>query len=131
MRLEVYKFDGLICVDVKIVYNKKEKILDNVVVDTGAVQTILNSNFVEDIGLFLDKNDVIGTTRGIGGEIKFFHKVIDELTIGQSSFSNIRIDFGNIDPKNEIKGLIGLDFLEITKSVIDVEIPLIYQKGMA
>lgn len=114
----------------KLYIKDKEKILDNVVIDTGAVQTILNSNFVEDIGLFPDKNDVIGTTRGIGGEIKFFHKVIDKLTIGKSSFSNIRIDFGNIDPKNEIKGLIGLDFLQITKSIIDVEIPLIYQKGM-
>ena len=128
--MDVYQYDGLICTDIKITYKDKEKVLNNIVIDTGAVQTIFNSNFVEDIGLFPDENDVIGTTRGIGGEIKFFHKVIDKLTIGKTSFSNIRIDFGNIDPKNEIKGLIGLDFLEITKSVIDVEIPLIYQKGM-
>ncbi len=127
--MKVYHYDGLICTEIKIIFNNKEKVIDNVVIDTGAVQSIINSNFVEDMELYPEMNDIIGTTRGIGGEIKFFQKSIDKLYIGDSTFANIRLDFGNIDPKNEIKGLIGLDFLKIIKSVIDVEIPWVYEKG--
>ncbi len=35
--MKVYQYDGLICTEIKIIYNNKEKVIDNVVIDTGAV----------------------------------------------------------------------------------------------
>lgn len=37
--LNIYKFDGLICTDIKITFNSKEKVLKNAVIDTGAAET--------------------------------------------------------------------------------------------
>lgn len=63
-----------------------------------------------------------------GGEIKFFCRKVEELTIGAFPFKDVLIDFDDIDPKGEIAGLIGLDILRNLKAVIDVEIPIVYPK---
>ena len=126
--MDVYIFDGLICTDVIITFDGKTKMLKNVAIDTGAVQSILNSVLVEDIGIIPGISDKPVKTRGIGGEMKFFYRKIDKLTIGSIPFENVMIDFGNIDPKGEIAGLIGLDILRELKAIIDVEIPIVYPK---
>ena len=66
--MDVYIFDGLICTDVIITFRGKTKTLKNVAVDTGAVQSILNSVLVEDIGIIPSISDKPVKTRGIGGE---------------------------------------------------------------
>lgn len=126
--MEVYIFDGLICTDINITFQGKSKILKNIVIDTGAVQSIINSAFVEDIGIIPSTSDKPVKTRGIGGEMKFFYRLVDSLNIGQSSFKNVIIDFGDIDPKGEIAGLLGLDLLKEIGAIIDVEIPKISRK---
>lgn len=42
--MNIYKFDKLICTDITINFRDKEKFLKNVVIDTGAAQSIINSN---------------------------------------------------------------------------------------
>ncbi len=126
--MDVYIFDGLICTDVIITFGGKTKTLKNVAIDTGAVQSILNSTLVEDIGIIPSISDKPVKTRGIGGEMKFFYRKVDKLAIGAIPFENAIIDFGNIDPKGQIAGLIGLDILRELKAVIDVEIPIVYPK---
>ena len=127
-KMEVYIFDGLICTDVIITFHGKTKVLKNVVIDTGAVQSIINSALVEDIGIIPNISDKPVKTRGIGGEMKFFYRKVDKIAIGDISLKNMIIDFGDIDPNGEIAGLIGLDILRELKAVIDVEIPVIYTK---
>jgi len=46
--MNIYKYDGLICTDVEVTFEGKTKILKNVVIDTGAVQSIMNSLAVEE-----------------------------------------------------------------------------------
>lgn len=60
--------------------------------------------------------------------MKFFCRKVGELTIGAFPFEDVIIDFGDIDPKGEIAGLIGLDIHRKLKHVIDVEIPIDYPK---
>lgn len=127
--MNIYKFDGLICTDIAINFRGREKILKNVVIDTGAVQSILNSSSVDDIDIELEVLEELNTTYGIGGEMFFFSKIVDSIKIDDCQFENIELDFGQIDPKGELKGLIGLDLLEKYRALIDVEFPSVIKKS--
>lgn len=91
--MDVYVFDGLICTDVRITFEDKSELLKNVAIDTGAVQSILNSALVEDIGIVPSISDKPVKTRGIGGETKFFCRKVEELTIGAFPFKLFFLDF--------------------------------------
>lgn len=41
---------------------------------------------------------------------------------------NIRLDFGEIDPKERVDGLLGLDFLQTLGVVIDLDDLKMYKK---
>ena len=127
--MEIYYFDGLLCTSIKVTFNGNTTIIDNVVIDTGAVESILSSNIVRNIGIKINVSDKTAVTRGAGGsKMRFFYKIIDEIEIGNIVFKNIKLDFGNIDPSGEINGLIGLDLLKLLHAVIDIDIPFIYLK---
>jgi len=121
--MKTYTSDGHICTDIGIFFNGKSRILQNVVIDTGAVQSILNSEFVSDIGIKAEYVDEFMKTHGIGGEMMFFCRKIEKLKLGDFEFTDIDVDFGVIDPSGNIQGLIGLDLLKLIRAVIDVEIP--------
>ena len=53
----------------------------------------------------------------------YFCRQVNEIKIGKFVFTDLEIDFGDIDPMGEIQGLIGLDVLKSMRAVIDVEIP--------
>ena len=126
--MKIYKYDGLLCTDISITFGEKTKVLNNIVIDTGAVQSIINSLVVEDLDIVPRFLDELSTTIGIGGEMSFFSKLIDEVKISDKVFKSIEMDFGEIDSKGEIMGLIGLDILEKLRAVIDIEISNIYYK---
>ena len=67
-------------------------------------------------------------TYGIGGEMAYFSRKVDKIKLGTVEFTDFEIDFGDIDPKGEIQGLIGLDILRGMSAVIDVMIPELYSK---
>ena len=127
--MKTYTSDGHICTDIEIFFNGNCKTLQNVVIDTGAVQSILNSEFVGDIGIKAEYIDEFMKTHGIGGEMMFFCRKIEKLRLGNFEFTDIDVDFGEIDSSGGIQGLIGLDLLKLMRAVIDVEIPEIKLKG--
>jgi hypothetical protein len=126
--MNTYKFDRLICTDIIISFRGKEKVLKNVVVDAGAAQSIINSLAVEDIDIIPEYVGELSTTFGIGGEMTFFTKTVDNFKVADIEFASLELDFGEIDSKGELMGLIGLDILDKLRAVIDVEIPLVYEK---
>ena len=120
MKLE-YKY-GLLFTSIEILYKGKSKVIDNVVVDTGAAESIISPDAVEDIGIYAELEDRIIEYSGVGGSTHHaFVKNIEELKIGNESVHNIKIDFGLIDSTGEINGLIGLDVLINVGAVIDLE----------
>jgi len=127
-KVKIYKFDGLICTDMKIIFNGNEKTLKNAVIDTGAAETIVNSVCVKDIGLKPEFIDDFCYTYGIGGEIPYFKKQVKSVSIDSFEFQKVLVDFGEIDYTGEVSGVVGLDFLEKMKAIIDVEIPEIRLK---
>lgn len=124
--MEIYFYDGLICTSLKIQNNGYTKIINNVVIDTGAVESILSSKAVHEIGIKVTASDETAVTRGAGGaKMRYFYKTIE---VSNVVFNNIKMDFDNIDPSGEINGLIGLDLLTSLHAVIDIDIPFIYLK---
>lgn len=119
MKLE-YR-DGLLFTAIEIVYKGKSKVIENVVVDTGAAGSIISPDAVEEIGIYAELNDKIMEYYGVGGSTHIaFIKTIEKIKIGTENINNIEIDFGLIDQSGEINGLIGLDILMEVGAVIDL-----------
>ncbi len=57
---------------------------------------------------------------GIRGEDFAFRKEVDEVKFGSANLKEYLLDFGYLDPRSGINGLIGLDLLLKVKAVIDL-----------
>lgn len=120
MNLEYKK--GLVFASIGISYNGRTKTINNVVIDTGASESIISPDIVDDIGIFAESEDKIISYYGVGGSLhKAFVKQIEEIKIGDYILRNKRMDFGLIDTKGKINGLIGLDILIESGAVIDLK----------
>jgi hypothetical protein len=120
MKIE-YK-DGLIFTTIEIWFRNQSKIIDNIVIDTGASMSIISPDIVDDIGIFAEPKDRIVSSMGVGGSIhNSFEKDIDMIKIENRKINNIKLDFGIIDPNGEINGLLGLDVLMELESIIDLK----------
>ena len=114
--------DGLIFTSIKISYKGNSKIVNNVVIDTGAAGSIISPDAVDDIGIYAELGDRIMEYYGVGGSShNAFIKNINEIKLGSQSINDIEIDFGMIDTRGEINGLIGLDILMNVGAVIDLK----------
>lgn len=58
---------------------------------------------------------------GIGGEDFAFRKNVDEVRLGSKAINDYSLDFGYLDARYGINGLIGLDLLLKVKAVIDLD----------
>ncbi|MDI9475656.1 MAG: hypothetical protein ACOX0L_05770 [Natronincolaceae bacterium] len=67
--MDIQIIDGLPIINVKVKYKGREKILEDVLLDTGSANTIFNVDSVEDIGLVIDyMSGKAIRMYGIGGE---------------------------------------------------------------
>jgi Aspartyl protease. len=80
------------------------------VIDTGATQTLISQDIVDDIGIKVSGEDQIVTSFGIGGKEFAFMKKVDSVKVDNLVVNNISLDFTIIDYK-DINGLLGLDLL--------------------
>lgn len=114
--------NGLVFTTLEITFRGNSKIIDDIVIDTGACETIISPDIVEDIGVFAELNDKVNSFYGVGGSLhNFFSKVVDEIKIGDKIIGSTKVDFGVIDPEGDINGLLGLDFLMEIGAVIDLK----------
>ncbi|SCZ10836.1 retroviral-like aspartic protease family protein [Alkaliphilus peptidifermentans] len=113
--------DGLIFTSIQVVYKGRTKEIQNVVIDTGAAETIISPDIVEDLGVIAEPTDKVNSFYGVGGSLhNFFTKKVDEVILAEEKLSNIKVDFGMIDPRGYINGLLGLDLLMKIGAVIDL-----------
>ena len=118
MKLELV--NRLLEVEMTISYKGKTKIIDKLVIDTGAAHTLISSDIVEDLGIYFENGDPLVSAYGIGGEEYSFRKPVDFIKLGTHEISEMKLDFGNLDDWG-INGLIGLDILMNGKFIIDLE----------
>ncbi|WP_102345920.1 retropepsin-like aspartic protease [Bacillus sp. Marseille-P3661] len=101
---------GLLLVDIILTFNGKSKLIENMVVDTGAARTLISQDIVEDIGLHVDLHDRIVTYFGVGGKEHAFRKQVDKIQINDFVVKKIEVDFNDFGYE-DINGLLGLDLL--------------------
>lgn len=113
---------GLIFTEIKLSFRGKTKIIRDVVVDTGVAETIISPDAVSDIGIFAELNDTVNSFYGVGGSLhNFFSKNVDNIGMETFELDNVKLDFGIIDPRGDINGLIGLDLLVRVGAIIDLK----------
>ncbi|MFD3272876.1 retropepsin-like aspartic protease [Paenibacillus dendritiformis] len=118
MKIE-YK-DGLLFTEIVIGFNGQKKVINNVVIDTGASHTLISQDEVDDIGIKVTVEDDIIASFGIGGKEHAFTKTIQSIAIGDYTLRNVSLDFTSFKYHN-INGLLGLDILLNGKFHIDLD----------
>lgn len=115
--------DGLPTVEIKIKYKDKEKILKNVLLDTGSSNTIFDVDSVEDIGLVIDPLE--GKARrmyGVGGESELcYEQKVENLNVGNYLLNNFIIQLGMTKENYGFECILGVDFMIGNKVNLDFE----------
>ncbi|MDC3413504.1 retroviral-like aspartic protease family protein [Aquibacillus sp. 3ASR75-11] len=101
---------GLLLVDITLTFNGKSKVIENMVVDTGAARTLISQDIVEDIGLQVELQDRIVTYFGVGGKEHAFRKQVGQIQISDFMVQKVEVDFNDFG-YDDINGLLGLDLL--------------------
>jgi clan AA aspartic protease (TIGR02281 family) len=111
--------DGLLFTAITIHFKGYTKVINNIVIDTGASHTLLSQDEVDDIGIKVTLEDDIITSYGIGGKEHAFAKTVQAVEIGDFILRDIQVDFTSFKYHN-INGLLGLDILLNGKFNIDL-----------
>ena len=120
--MDIQLQNGLIFTSIKLIYKGVSKIIDNIVIDTGAAETIISPDIVEEIGIVAEPKDSVSSFYGVGGSLlNFFSKGADEIVIENVVIKAAKLDFGVIDPNGDINGLLGIDLLVKTGAIIDLK----------
>ena len=109
MKIE-YK-NGLLYTSLEIIYKGKRKIVNDIIIDTGAAHTIISPDAVAELGVEPEGQDEFVTMYGIGGEQYAYRKSIDGIKLCEHELKDIKVDFGLINDYGKINGLLGLDIL--------------------
>lgn len=111
--------EGLLFTSIKLKYQGKTVVIDNVVIDTGASSCILEPLAIESLGIVFTKDDEIETFFGVNGMYNYVKRTADSIIVDDVSMDNFNFYIGSIG--NKINGLIGLDFLVIMNAIIDLK----------
>lgn len=71
--------DGLLFTSISLSFEGKTKIIENIVIDTGASHTLISQDAVEELGIRVRAGDEIYTSYGIGGEEHSYVKIVDSI----------------------------------------------------
>ena len=111
---------GLPFCQVMLTYKGKSLVLDNVLVDTGSGGSVFKMDKVDELGITIEKDDIIETISGIGGSEFVYKKNVDKLQLGESEVTDFTIEVGVMDYGFDINGILGMDFLIETGAIIDL-----------
>lgn len=112
--------DGLLFSSITIVHHGNSITITDVVVDTGAAESVISIDAVETLFRSYEPEDQIRFMVGIGGREASIRRKIDRVLFDTFSVSDFHIDFGKIGEYPGINGLIGLDILIPGRFIIDL-----------
>ncbi|KOA18745.1 retroviral aspartyl protease [Clostridium homopropionicum DSM 5847] len=101
----------LLHTSLEIIYKGKTKIVNDMIIDTGASHTIISPDAVIELDVEPEGQDEFVTMYGIGGEQYAYRKSIEGIKMCNHELKDIKIDFGLVDDYGKINGLLGLDIL--------------------
>jgi len=112
--------DGLPYVAATLIYQGRQLLLNDVLLDTGSAGAIFSTDRLLAIGLTYEPDDMVHRVRGVGGTEFVFTKHVDRLAVGELHISDFQIEVGGMDYGFDIDGIIGMDFLVQVGAVIDL-----------
>ncbi|MEK5505570.1 retropepsin-like aspartic protease [Paenibacillus sp. FSL P4-0113] len=118
--MKIEFMDGLLFTEITVHFNGEKKVINNIVIDTGASHTLISQDEVDDIGIQVGMDDEIITSYGIGGKEHAFSKRIKGIQVGDFILRDVLIDFTSFKYHN-VNGLLGLDILVKGKFNVDLE----------
>ncbi|WP_353093019.1 retropepsin-like aspartic protease [Tissierella praeacuta] len=122
---------GLLYTSIEIKFKEKSIVIEDVIIDTGASHTIITTEYLEEMDIPLLDDDELIKAIGYGGMTCYsIRKRLDEIRCGNLVLKDIKLDFGVIDPKDRINGLIGLDFMIGAKTIINLVDFTLYEKEL-
>src|SRR6056297_1462134 len=121
--------NGLPVVSLTLDYQGRNVTVDNIILDTGAAESLIDWEAVKELQIESDDDDIIVPMAGIGGRDYALRKRIDGLQFSSYCVQSPYLDFGNMDEHPGVNGLLGFDILSDGRFVIDLESMEVYQKG--
>ena len=112
--------DGLLFSSIVITHYGKLMTIRNVVIDTGAAESIISIDAVDDLFHSYEPGDQIRFMTGIGGREAAIRRRVDQVHVDTFVIKDFHMDFGHIGEHNGINGLIGLDLLIPGKFIVDL-----------
>lgn len=111
---------GLAYVEVVLTFRGRSLLLRDTILDTGSASTIFSADRLLEIGVVPDPADALHRLRGVGGTEYAFTKRLDFLTVDETKVAAFEIEVGAMDYGFPADGILGLDYLVQTGSVIDL-----------
>ncbi len=112
--------DDLLLADITITHEGHTVVIPNLVVDTGAVESLVSIDAVEEIFKGYRPDDRLHFMRGIGGIEPAIRRKVDEVRLGEYTAYGLRLDFAPMNDHPRINGLIGLDLLVPGRFIVDL-----------
>lgn len=113
--------DGLLLTNLDIKFKGQTLELKRVLVDTGSESTVISTDLAESIGIIAEENDVIYRISGVGGSEFVFSKKVDSIKMGEVETRDFPLEIGAMNYGFSLDGIIGLDFLQQVKAIINID----------
>ena len=120
--------NGLPVVSLTLEYQGRTATVCNIILDTGAAESLIDREEVKELQIETDDDDIIVPMAGIGGRDYALRKRIDGLRFGSYHVESLYVDFGNKDEHPGVNCLLGFDILSAGQFVIDLQSMKIYRK---
>lgn len=120
--------EGLLFVGITLRHKGITLTVDNVILDTGAAQSLIDMTAVEAMDIGAEGDDIFVFLSGIGGEEPALRKRIDRMEFDTYVIEGGHMDFAYLEAHPGINGLLGADILLQGQFFIDLEQMLVYRR---
>ncbi len=119
--MQLVLIDNLPFTKVVLGYQGSEIEISDVLVDTGFASSIFSADIVELVQIIPTPMDTLHTIRGVGGIELVFKRRIDFINVSDFSLQDFEIEVGGMDYGFKINGILGMDFLVASGSIINLK----------
>lgn len=128
--MRIKQRNGLLFVTLTITYDGVTQTISDLVLDTGAVQSIINLSApgMDALDIGAEDQDEFVFLSGIGGSEPALRKCMDRIQFDTFTIENTLMDFAHFDLHKDINGLLGLDILIPGRFVIDLDEMALHQR---